>query len=163
MSAGESSHLLREARNCFNRAVSLETGYRRGIALLGCAACHYHLGDRDNCDRVLAEIVALRPAVGVATLTAAQSKEMAKDLLNPAWLFGAGHLVFMYKQTVKWSKRLTSQQELLLHKKNMVMDAVNGSTEARSLMQLQEGVSGFIGLPVSWLEDLEAGRFSLLA
>ena len=43
--ADERDSLLREARDCFNKAVGLERGLRQGLALLGCAVCHHHLRD----------------------------------------------------------------------------------------------------------------------
>ncbi len=44
----EQSSLLREARNRFNKAISLEKEERLALSYLGLALCHYHLGDYEN-------------------------------------------------------------------------------------------------------------------
>ena len=57
----EQASLLRDARGCFNRAVTLETGYRRVIAFLGLSLCHHWLKDPRNCMRTLYEILQIEP------------------------------------------------------------------------------------------------------
>jgi hypothetical protein len=78
----ERDSLLREARDCFNKAVGLERGLRQGLALLGCAVCHHHLRDAVNCRRCVDELVRLPPAAGVAVMTAAHSSSAAEFALG---------------------------------------------------------------------------------
>jgi hypothetical protein len=148
---GERDSLLREARGCFNKAVSLEGGFRQGLALLGCAVCSHHLRDAANCRRCLDELVQLPPAVGVAATAAAHSVDMAKDSKG----FRFGVFVVFYKA----ARRLFVVSERVAHRKKMVMDAVGWSSEAKSLLQLQQAVSLYTGSPVAWLAKLEAGQF----
>lgn len=60
-SDSERASLLREARARFNKAISLETGHRLAMSLLGLAFCHAGLGDRCNANVALLELVTLDP------------------------------------------------------------------------------------------------------
>jgi hypothetical protein len=151
VAAGERDGLLREARGCFNKAVGLEGGFRRGLALLGCAVCHHHLGDAANCRRCLDELVRLPPAVGVAATAAAHSVDLARDSRR----FRFGLFVVLYKA----ARRRFVESERVAHRKKVVMDAVGWSSEAKSLLELQRAVSQVTGSPVVWLAKLEAGQF----
>jgi tetratricopeptide (TPR) repeat protein len=57
----ERTSLLREARNRFNQALSLETGLRLAWAQLGLALCHHALGDTANAKEVLLELLEREP------------------------------------------------------------------------------------------------------
>jgi hypothetical protein len=72
--------LLREARGCFNRAVSLEVGYRRVVALLGLAFCHHWLADGPNCTRALEEVLAINP-VTPTKLALAAGRDYSRTFL----------------------------------------------------------------------------------
>lgn len=56
-SRNEQISLLREARNCFTKATVLEKNERLVLSYLGLAACHHHLGDRENAKRALKELL----------------------------------------------------------------------------------------------------------
>lgn len=56
-SDSEQYSLLREARNRFNKAVSLEKNERLAFSYLGLALCHYHLNDYINAKEALQEIL----------------------------------------------------------------------------------------------------------
>jgi hypothetical protein len=180
IAADERDSLLREARGCFTKAVGLESGFRQGLALLGCAVCHHHLGDTNNCRRCLSEILQLRPLLGViGMLELLPSTEDGNHL----WAMG-GFLVLMGicfqvglirngNATAWWSIWFTSFLGLAIgifllvkanrmrvtSRKKRMMQAVNVSSDARSLLQLQQAVSQYTRSPVEWLAELEPGRF----
>lgn len=60
-SEAEQGPLLREARGRFNKAASLEKGLRLGLAHLGLALCHWHLGDRANARQSVQELLGVQP------------------------------------------------------------------------------------------------------
>jgi len=148
---GERDSLLREARGCFNKAVSLERGFRRGLALLGCAVCYHLLGDAVNRRRRLDELVELPPAIGVAAKSAALSADAANESKRSRF----GPFVVFCRAVRRWFVR----SERVAHRKKIMMDAVGWSSEAKSLLRLQRAVSEFTGSPVAWLAKLEAGQF----
>lgn len=149
----ERESLLREARSCFNKAVSLESGFPRGLALLGSAVCHHLLGDAINSRRCLDELIALPPAYGLTAEMAATTTDQLKDYAK-GYFYG-GIWVHLYKH----ARRLAINAERVAYRKKLVMDAVEWSKEAKSLLALQQSISAFTGKPVSWLVELEAGRF----
>jgi hypothetical protein len=55
----EQQSLLQEARNRFNKALSLEVGHRLALSLMGLALCHLGLGDRYNANVSLLELISL--------------------------------------------------------------------------------------------------------
>jgi hypothetical protein len=145
----EQGSLLREARGCFNRAVSLEVGYRRGVALLGLSFCHHWLGDRPNCTSALEEILEINP-VTPAKLALAAGRDYSRTfgvLWRIPWL-GRG-------ERTDYGRLLMSAPARKAYKRQMVLEAVNKSAEAKAIRQLQECVSGHIGKPVAWLKALE--------
>ena len=70
-SQNEVVHLLREARQRFNQAASLETGLRQAYVFLALAVCHHRLGDIPNAEN------ALRDALGVTIMPREEIKERA--------------------------------------------------------------------------------------
>ncbi|MEM7575671.1 MAG: hypothetical protein AAF433_22400 [Bacteroidota bacterium] len=65
----ERRSLLREARERFNKAVSLEKFDRLALAYLGLALCHYHLGDKDNFAYTLVKIVDMKSEIHSESLS----------------------------------------------------------------------------------------------
>ena len=57
ISSSEQQYLLREARSNLNKAVHLEKGLNKVIALLGLALCHHLLGDQNNSQCALKELI----------------------------------------------------------------------------------------------------------
>ena len=47
-SENEKNYLLREARNRFNKAISIESDIRLALSCIGLSVCHQLLGDNDN-------------------------------------------------------------------------------------------------------------------
>jgi len=80
-STNQQTSLLREARNCFNKAVGMESGYRLGIAYLGLALCHNHLGDSSNSLKALENLLAIKVNVTI---------EKAKNSSIFYWIIGGG-------------------------------------------------------------------------
>ncbi len=62
-SGNERDHLLREARQRFNQAVSLEIGLRRAYAYLALAICHYRLDDFPNAEGALRDVLGVTIAL----------------------------------------------------------------------------------------------------
>jgi hypothetical protein len=159
LSQTEQAHLLREARSCFNRAASLETGYRRSLALLGCALCHHHLGDDQNCRKSLEELVEMLPPIGTLTITAASAADTFKG-------FRRGGIITFFRSywgLIYQAVQLTfSSKARVAYQKRMVIEAINLSPEARSFMQLQQGASQYVGRPIKWLVDLDRGQSPFL-
>lgn len=58
-SGSEQNDLLREARNRFNKAISLEKNERLALAYLGLSLCHYHLQDLGNAKDALRDLLAV--------------------------------------------------------------------------------------------------------
>jgi tetratricopeptide (TPR) repeat protein len=53
----EQETLLREARACFNKAISLEKDERLALSYLGLALCHFFLKDYDNSEQALRDLL----------------------------------------------------------------------------------------------------------
>jgi hypothetical protein len=87
----------------------------------------------------------------VAATAAAHSVDVAKDYMGVRF----GLFAVLYKA----ARRRFVHAERVAHRKEMVMDAVGWSSEAKSLLQLQQAVSEFTGSPIVWLAKLEAGQF----
>lgn len=149
-SDNEMEPLLREARNCFVKATALETGCRKGIALLGLAVCHYHLEDYANYHAALEELVSLPPAIGEWSVVASALRKRIP---------GSPYESMM--RLLSANARRAKEQERIAYMKGIVMSAVLRSDEAKALLELQEEAGKVINKPVKWREDLEAGRFSL--
>src|SRR5262249_40732073 len=113
-SENERESLLREARNCFNKAINLEQGYRLGIALLALAVTHHHLGDAANAHAALEELVALPPAINTWTYLMTVFDDVHR--LQPPGV----------TKTDEYAAR--------------IMTTINRSPEAKSLLVLQEAV-----------------------
>jgi hypothetical protein len=56
-SGSEQNDLLREARNRFNKSISLEKNERLALAYLGLSLCHYHLQDYGNAKDALRDLL----------------------------------------------------------------------------------------------------------
>jgi tetratricopeptide (TPR) repeat protein len=137
-SENEQTTLLREARNCFNKAIALETGLRQGLSYLGLAACHYHLGDSENCQKALEEILLLPPAVGAGDTSLAFLSGMTNN----------GHpIVTLFSQLSKQNR--TEYREVAL------LRSVAMSADARSLLKIQKDLADYIGKPVKWLSAID--------
>jgi len=72
----EQQWLLREARGCFNKAISLETGIRLAAAHIGIALCHVNLGDVTNAEESLSTLsrVKIPPPTGLVMAGVVASK-----------------------------------------------------------------------------------------
>ncbi len=55
----ESVELLRSARQRFNKAITLESGYKQCLSYVGAAVCHYHLNDHQNARKALENAIAI--------------------------------------------------------------------------------------------------------
>jgi hypothetical protein len=84
-SENESIHLLREARNRFNKAISLENELRLAAAYTGLALCHSFLNDKINAKIALndlTKITILKPSNFVSTVGKTVTLEQTQKLLS---------------------------------------------------------------------------------
>lgn len=139
----DSRELLCDARRCFNKAIDLETGYRRGLALMGCAVCHSLLGDNLNRDKLLIEILSLEPTVDFAQCV---GEALARGFVSTAV---TGFLLWNLQSPARVLNVLnvTMQSD----KESMVENSVDGA----KLLALQKAVSEYTHVPVRWLEELK--------
>ncbi len=142
--------LLREARGCFNRAVSLEMGYRQVVALLGLSLCHHRLDDKPNSTKALEEILEINP---VTTLKLAIAVGM-DYFENPGALLP--WILWLFRnRLIKYGPLIFSSRTRKEYYRKLVLDAVGISGEAMAIRDIQESVSMYVGKPVSWLKALE--------
>jgi hypothetical protein len=144
----EQVSLLREARNCFNKAVSLEMGYRQVVALLGLSLCHHWLDDKLNCKKALEEILEINPVTKLQ-LAASAGIDHSKgylDYLSPIGLLSHN---WLHPYRLIFSSHARKK-----YYRNLVMDAVDRNEEAMAIRQIQESVSRHVGKQISWLKAL---------
>lgn len=97
-SENEKETLLRDARNYFNKAVSLEKNDRLIISLTGLAMCHSYLGDISNAKSAFLEIEAAKIDINVIdTFLIKQKKITAFSLLIPV-----NPILLLAKSTIYW-------------------------------------------------------------
>lgn len=97
ISVNEEKSLLREARNRFNKAISLETNLRKGIAYLGSSLTHHLLGDKANALKTLEKILDLEieaanifENLGYKFAEKKNSREEVEKNLSMTYLAGLG-------------------------------------------------------------------------
>ena len=170
----EQGSLLREARACFNRAVSLEMGYRRVVALLGLSLCHHWLGDEPNCTRVLEEILEISPVTTLKLIGAEgrrqvreairnsnpftvskRMKELKEEISASEGLFQGSQKIFGAHPMIKYAALIFSVRARKEYKRDLMLDAVAMSDEATAIWLVQESVSRHVGEPVAWRKALE--------
>ncbi|MEA5599266.1 hypothetical protein [Rivularia sp. UHCC 0363] len=96
-SVNEEKSLLREARNRFNKAISLETNLKKGIAYLGSSLTHHLLGDKVNALNTLEKILDLEieasnifENLGYKFAEKKNSREEVEKNLSMTYLAGLG-------------------------------------------------------------------------
>jgi hypothetical protein len=170
----EQVSLLREARGCFNKAISLEMGYRRVVALLGLSLCHHWLDDKPNCTRVLEEILEIDPVEPLKLVISGfkeiynpftiskqmkqqmkQVKQIKEEIVAGKGLIASSQSLFGRHPMIKYGKLVFSGRTRKEIKRELVLDAVAMSEEATAIRRIQESVSRYAGRPVSWLKALE--------
>jgi hypothetical protein len=176
----EQAHLLREARGHFNKAVALELGYRRVVALLGLAVCHHWLGDLPNCTAALEEILEINPVTTLNLVVAEgqklihnqirnanpltllnrqreMSETMKHDMAQKGVFHAYQNFLISNAPVISWGKLAFSKRARKEYKNALVLQAVERNREASAIRRVQESVSGHLGKPVSWLKALELG------
>ena len=163
----EEVSLLREARGCFNKAVGLETGYRRVVALLGLSLCHHWLGEMPNSKKSLEELLEINPVTTLKLAIAAGRSEFREysplTMLNQmkqrvrAGNESSREFADFWRKhpLVKYGALVFSARARKEYHRLLVLDAVDSSEEATAIRRIQESVSGHIGMPVPWLKALE--------
>jgi hypothetical protein len=163
-SVSEQQSLLRDARAGFNKAVTLETGHRRAVALLGLSLSHYWLGDGENSRRALDEILEINPVKTVDLAIAAGRGEFREFNPLTAWKLVATlrqeirknpGAVIGKSPIVRYGSLAFSGRARKEYYKRLVLDAVEASSDAKSIRLVQDSVSAYLGKPVPWLVALE--------
>lgn len=121
-SNSEQYSLLREARNRFNKAVSLEKNERLAFSYLGLALCHYHLNDYINAKEALQEILkveienteAIKSAIGLTMLSKLWDVALANESFVP------NNTLFTFKQGMQL--RMEKLEELKTYVRLCVKD-----------------------------------------
>jgi hypothetical protein len=164
LSTSEQSSLLRDARGCFNKAASLEIGYRRVVALLGLALCHHWLDDEPNCARALEEILDINPVTtpklaitaGLGEIREFNSISTLKLAITTRGDYRRYPAALLAKNPmVRYAALIFSSQARKDYRRKLVLDAVDASKEGSAIRRIQESVSRHVGKPISWLKELE--------
>jgi tetratricopeptide (TPR) repeat protein len=114
----EQKSLLREARQRFNKAISLEKSERLALSYLGLALCHYHLLDYENTKQALENLLAVEiesPLKSVVLSENLPTKALA--VVFPEWLFvGVSIERFALNSRIKQLDELQKSVEQILAK-----------------------------------------------
>lgn len=162
--------LLREARVFFNRAAVIERGHRKASALLGLAACHHALGEKQLHLDALKEILEIEP-VGKTDIAKALGRHLAsipveagkKAMQSPGQaLLSVGNLtlksLILPYYAAKAAVSATKTVGNFLSedgRESLVRDlGSNLSQETRGLIALQEAVSLYVDKPIPWLMQI---------
>ncbi|MGO8955248.1 MAG: BRcat domain-containing protein [Rhodomicrobium sp.] len=166
--------LLREARNNLQKAVHLENGSRKAIALLGLSCCHAWLGDKRNSLKSLNNILEINPiktyrvigkAINAAYKDDAPTTSLRETLVifvpiiitlliianqfpatNPrVWLIIGFPVIILVKLYLNLRRR---------YKKHSA-ESVDTESDGRAIKEIQLLVSGYLDKPVPWLTALD--------
>jgi hypothetical protein len=130
----ERVELLRSARQRFNKAITLETGYKLSLSYVGLAVCHSHLKDRANTRKALQDAV----AVGAEISTKDWISATLNDSYNPINMFNPKRLKQQFRDTFKFRKNLQTTLGML-KKEAAIGPTTEGILEERKkLLALQE-------------------------
>lgn len=164
-SAGEAKSLIREARNCFNKAIALESGYRLGIAHLGLALCHSQLNDKKNCLKSLEELLHLTPVPSF------YKEFIAKDMVDKqgaSWWevltkSGAVHDLLRLGSVVARRANFApdSIRRLVQPTKEELILGIGMDPDAGRLTKLQLLISDHLGESVGWMDSYKISREEL--
>jgi tetratricopeptide (TPR) repeat protein len=102
----EQTSLLRDARSCFNKAISLEKEEERLVqAYLGLAVCHSYLGDETNAKDALQELLQIEFSLSWLKIIANNPK-LLRDHYLPITLFPVLSLLsyFLLPEKIRWEE-----------------------------------------------------------
>jgi hypothetical protein len=165
--SSEQASLLREARASFNRAVSLEAGYRGVVALLALSVCHHWLDDRPNSMRALEEILAINPVTTLKLAIAAGrneirenspavfSQRMKDTFTTSRSLSEIAQALVLEHPMIRWGMLALSGPARKAYHRKLVLGAVQMNTEASAIHRIQESVARHIDRPISWLKAMD--------
>lgn len=140
----EQTKQVGDARTCFQRAVVLEDGPRKAIALLGLACCQEWLGETTNSRNALQEILRIDP-VTRGLIASAAGKKYLSYIGFP----------FISKDVKSDISDLFSGKSARQYKREFVLKAIEKNEDARLTRDIQLIVSEYLHQPVAWLEELK--------
>ncbi|MES1243605.1 MAG: hypothetical protein ABUT39_18505 [Acidobacteriota bacterium] len=164
----EAGSLLREARSCFNKAVGLESGYRRGIAYMGLALSHSYLHDRENCTAALRELLSQTPIPSINAEFVAKVRAENKDAnLFKKFIVETSVVTQLSRFAAVLARRANftpdSIRQFVQPTRDEMILGVKMDADARNLAKLQILVASHLGEGVKWMEryKLSAADVSL--
>jgi hypothetical protein len=109
----ESTELLRSARQRFNKAIALETGYKLCLAYVSLAVCHSYLKDRSNARKALGDAVALENDIKTREWVLAALNDMYNPVnaYNPRFLKQKIRDSFKFRENIKRSFGIIKKKE----------------------------------------------------
>ena len=110
-SVSEKTELLRSARQRFNKAITLETGYRLCLAYVGVAICHSFLADHANARKALEDSLAVTTDISTRDWVLAT----LSDTYNPLSAYNPKRIKAQLRDTFKFRKNM--EKSLGLFKK----------------------------------------------
>lgn len=157
LSKVEAESLLREARGCFNKALGLESGYRRGIAYLGLALCHAYLHDRENCTYILRELLRQAPIPSINAEYLAKAKaERKKESPLQEWFLEIALITQLLRFAAVLVRRANftpdSIRRFVQPTRDEMIWGLRFDTDAANLAKLQILVAAHLGEAVEWME-----------
>lgn len=153
----EAEPLLREARACFNKALGLESGYRRGVAYMGLALCHSYLRDRENCANTLRELLSQTPIPSINAEFMAKAKAESKDESLFQKIFVETALITQLSRFATVLARRAnitpnSIRQLVQPTRDEMILGIRLDPGAGNLANLQILVAAYLGETVGWME-----------
>lgn len=153
----EAESLLREARGCFNKALGLESGYRRGVAYMGLALCHAYLHDRENCANTLRELLSQTPIPSInAEFTAKVRAESKNENLFQKLFVETALITQLSRFATVLARRVNftpdSIRQLVQPTRDEMILGISLDPDAGNLAKLQVLVAAYLGEPVEWMK-----------
>jgi hypothetical protein len=143
LSNNESIELLREARMCFNKAISLETDIRLTVAIYGLSMCHHFLGDETNSKECLNTILSQNPInllreVKGYTIESYKTDSISNPMIQPHMFLGK----FVYNKV----KGVFDKKYRL----KKIIEYINLDPKASFIYFCQKNVSNYLSKPIEW-------------
>ena len=159
----EHDSLLREARAALNKAVGLESGMRKGLALLGLATCHHWLKEPANAQKALNEILDIEPVsrtdiAKTAAMNAGRSAvTFRRENLFLPWTLAKSTVkaALAPVETARKVGNLLSEDTAKDIQRRLTLEAIEQSSDAQALVSLQQVVAQRLNAPIPWIAQLQ--------
>jgi tRNA nucleotidyltransferase/poly(A) polymerase len=132
-SASEKTELLRSARQRFNKAISLETGYKLCLAHVGVAICHSFLADHANARKALEDALAVTTDIRTRDWVLAT----LSDTYNPLSAYNPKRIKAQLRDTFKLQKNFEKSMGLFKKEAGIGLATEKMIDDRRKLIALQ--------------------------